>query len=524
MNSIEIIKTEKDPLQIIHELESFAKEGWESISEEDVHRLKWYGLFLRKPTPGYFMLRVRIPNGFTNSQQIKMVAHIAKQYGNGTIDITTRQQVQIRGLKIESMPAVYDLLDMVGLNSMQTGMDNVRNIMGCPVSGLAPKELVNVFPILDKLNDYILKNPQYTNLPRKLNIALSGCPENCLHLETQDLAFIPAFKESEDKKIVGFNVRVGGKLGSGGYRIASCLDIFLKPEELIDVCLEIIAIYNEFGNREVRTQNRLSFLVEDWGEKYFRSVLIDRLGYSLETAGTDAREKEVNEHIGIFRQKQKSLNYVGLKVLVGRINFDELRELAFLAEKYGNGEIRISPAQTLIIPNVSDDFLGDLVKEPLLKKLLYAPSSIMKNLVSCVGIDYCGLATIETKERAVEVARKLEGTLENVEPLSMHWSGCSAGCGNHLVADIGLLGKRVKIGKEIVDAVDIFVGGRSGPYPKESIKIMENVPCSGLPHVLESIVPYHARKKIHPIVKKRKAKKHNKPEACIKPMAPLIEK
>ena len=218
MNKIELIKTKKDGLKIKSDIHRFAKEGWESISEEDIQRLKWYGLFLRNPTPGFFMLRVRIPNGLSFSHQVKALSSIAETYGNGKIDITTRQQVQLRHLKIENIPEVFRLLEEVGLTSSQTGMDNVRNIMGCPVAGLSPKEKVDAHSQLKALNEHIIGNPEFTNLPRKFNITLSGCPDDCVHAETQDLALVPAVEEKGGNMVYGFNVLVGGKLGSGGYR------------------------------------------------------------------------------------------------------------------------------------------------------------------------------------------------------------------------------------------------------------------------------------------------------------------
>ena len=165
-----------------------------------------------------------------------------------------------------------------------------------------------------------------------------------------------------------------------------------------------------------------------------------------------------------------------------------------------------------------DKVLGDLLEESTLKNLLYAPSAIQKNLVSCVGKDYCHLAAIETKSQAVDVARQVEDRLdlEKVGPISMHWSGCPAGCGNHLVADVGFLGKKAKVDGAIVDAVDIFVGGRAGPHPKHAVKILENVPCERLPQVLENIIPYHTRTKMHPIKRKPVA---NKPLKTRKPIA-----
>jgi ferredoxin-nitrite reductase len=192
------------------------------------------------------------------------------------------------------------------------------------------------------------------------------------------------------------------------------------------------------------------------------------------------------------------MNYVGLKVLVGRITHGDLTKISALAEKYGTGEIRISPAQALIIPNVPDRKIGDIDAEPLVKQFAYNPSPVYKGLVSCVGSDYCNLAVIETKGRAVETAKVLEARLGNtLKPITMHWSGCPAACGNHLVADIGLLGKKAKIDGKVVDAVDVYVGGRSGPDPKQAVKIMEDVPCDKLPMVLEGLVPYHSREKMH---------------------------
>ena len=224
------------------------------------------------------------------------------------------------------------------------------------------------------------------------------------------------------------------------------------------------------------------------------------MGRTLPGAGTDARAATERDHIGIFRQKQRGMNYIGLKVLVGRVKAADLRNIAALAARYGTGEVRLSPAQAFVIPHITDRLVGELAEEPLVKQFAYNPSALYKGLVSCVGSDYCNLAVIETKSRAVDTARALERKLgDGLKPITLHWSGCPAGCGNHLVADIGLLGKKAKVGGKVIDAVDIFVGGRSGPDPKLATKIMEDVPCDKLPSVLETLMPYHTREK--PIVR-----------------------
>ena len=498
MNKIEEIKRERDGLDIKDVIASYARIGWESISEGDIQRLKWYGLFLRNPTPGFFMIRVRIPGGRTNSSQILALAEIAAMRGNRLLDITTRQQIQLRQIRIEEVPTIFAKMVEVGLNSMQTGMDNVRNVMTCPVAGLNPDEVLDATPVVAAITQEIVYNHEYTNLPRKYNVAVTGCPDNCLHTETQDLALIPAYREDGRTKVLGFNVLAGGKLGSGGYRIASPLDIFVTPPEAVEVFRAITFVYRDFGYRDSRNSSRLAFLLDDWGEARFRKEVEAKVGRALTPAGVDARKISAKDHMGIYRQKQPGMNYVALKVPVGRIKASDLRQVAELADRYGTGEIRISPTQTLIIPNVTDRKLGDLTEEPFLKKFAYNPSPILKGLVSCVGNDFCNLAVIETKIRAVETAKALEAKLgTGIKPITMHWSGCPAGCGNHLVADIGLLGKKAKVDGQVVDAVDVYVGGRSGPDPKLAIRILEDVPCDKLSSVLEGLVPYHTRDKMH---------------------------
>jgi ferredoxin-nitrite reductase len=191
-------------------------------------------------------------------------------------------------------------------------------------------------------------------------------------------------------------------------------------------------------------------------------------------------------------QKQRSFNYAGLSVPVGRITANQLSELARQAEAYGNGEIRLTTTQNVILTNVPDRKIGDLVEEPLLKELRYEPPEIIRGLVSCTGIDYCNLALIETKKRALKVAKALAPRLPGKKPVSVRWSGCPAGCSNHSVADVGLVGKRVKTESGIVDAVDIYVGGSSGPRPSLAAKLMEDVPCDRLEGVLEGLLRFGA--------------------------------
>ncbi len=504
MNKVEVLKAEKDGLDVLADLERYAKLGWEEIPEDDIQRLKWYGVFLRNPTPGLFMLRVRMPGGRTDATQLHTLASIANTYGNGVIDMTTRQQLQLRNLRIEDVPEIFGLMQEAGLNSVQTGMDNVRNILTCPVTGLTAQEHMDTTTIIEQLNEHFVGNKDFSNLPRKFNMAITGCLDNCVHLETQDLAFSPAMRKTSEGDTMGFNVLVGGKLGSGGYRIATPLDVFVRAEEVVGLTAAILRVFRKYGFRDSRTTARLAFLLEDWGEERFRLEVQREAGWELVRAGKDPRKSGHQDHLGVYRQRKSAMNYVGLKIPVGRVQADDLHAIASVAARFGSGEVRLTPNQGMILPDVPDRKLGDLTEEPLLTRFVYNPVPIQKGLVSCVGNDYCNLAVIETKSRAVETAKQVEAIIgSDMKPITMHWSGCPAGCGNHLVADVGLLGKKIKRKGAVVEAVDVFVGGRSGPDPKPAIKLLEDVPCDSLPEVLSGILPYHSREKMHRIKKKK---------------------
>ena len=496
MNKIEAFKAEKDGLDILRNIPDFAQQGWEAISEADLERLKWSGLFFRKHTPGFFMMRVRITNGISDATQLRTLAGIAAEFGRGRLDITTRQQIQLRWLRIEDIPAVLARLKEVGLTSLQTGMDNIRNIIGCPVAGLTPTELFDASPVARQFTAMFVGDKAFTNLPRKFNVTITGCRDNCTHAETQDLTLVPATQLRNDVEVKGFNVFVGGKLGSGGYRIASPLDVFVPPEQAAELCRAIVLVFRNHGLREARNKARLAFLLERCGVETFRTEVGRVLGSPLSPAGMDARQDRSTDHVGIFRQMGQGLNYVGLSVPVGRLTDAQLFEVCQLAERYGTGEVRLTPGQNVIIPHVSDQKLGELLEEPLLQTLRYDPSAIMRGLVSCTGIEFCNLAVIETKKRAMDTARSLEQNLGAVKPITIAWSGCPAGCGNHHVADIGLQGTKTKVAGKVVDAVTIFVGGKSGKGARLAEKIMEDVPCDELPAVLQQLVRYYPRKSI----------------------------
>jgi len=495
-NKIEVMKEQKDGLDALPDILHLAEHNnWQEMTEDDKQRAKWHGLFFRKPTPGNFMLRLRLEAGQTNARQFRVIADLSDEFGKGFCDLTTRQQIQMRWFTLGETPEIWRRLEEVGLHSKQTGMDNVRGVCGCPGAGLTPHELFDATPVVRELNRLVLDNREFTNLPRKFNVTITGCLENCCHTETQDIALVPAYRELDGQQVNGFNVQVGGKQGSGGYRPASPLDVFVRPQDAARLCAEITRIFRDYGARATRTRARMAFLIEDRGVAWFRNELEQRWGVPLLKAGNDLRKKHHTDHLGINPQKQASLYYVGLLVPVGRITTAQMRGVAELAERYGNGDIRVTVGQNLLIPNIPEARIGALADEPLFQELPYDPSPIMRGLVSCTGNDYCSLALIETKGWAIEVARELERRTagRKVQPLTIHWSGCPAGCGLHQVATIGLQGCRSRVNGEVVDAAHVCVKGRSGPNPVVATDLMYDVPCERLAEALEPLVSYLPR-------------------------------
>jgi ferredoxin-nitrite reductase len=478
-NAIEACKALKDGdgLRIREDLARLIEKGHESLTTAEKDLLKWVGVFFRKPTPGRFMMRVRMPNGFTNSSQLRAIADLSLRLGNCVLDITTRQQIQLRGFPLGSVPEIWEKLRGVDLHSLQTGMDNVRNINGCALAGLALNELFDASPVLFELDRMLVGtdgNPEFTNLPRKFNVTITGCLENCTHNESQDVALVPALRYDRP----GFNVLVGGKMGSGGFTIASPLDVFVSEQEAARLVAELVRIYRDHGPREARSKCRLAFLIEEWGIARLRAELSQRLERELPSAGRDVRAAHTTDHLGEALQNQPGYRSMGLCVPVGRLNPDELSELARLADEYGDGQVRLTTGQNAIIPNVAAELIDALLEEDLLQTFTPAPSFVRRGLVVCTGTDFCNLAQIDTKGEAAKLSASLEDCLGTTgSPLKIHWSGCPAGCGNHQAADVGFRGLKAKIDGKVVDAVAIYVGGRTGPHAAAGREIVEMTPC-----------------------------------------------
>lgn len=492
LNKFEKFKAEKDGLAVREELESFAGMGWEAMDATDrEHRLKWLGIFWRPVTPGRFMMRLRIPHGISSSAQFHCLGQILQRYGDqGSADITTRQNIQLRGILLEDTPEILRQMKAVGLTSVQSGMDNVRNITGSPVAGLDAEELIDTRELIQAIQDELTAagegNPEFTNLPRKFNIAVEGGRDNSVHAEINDLAFVPAFRDGE----LGFNVVVGGFFSASRVEPAMPLDVWVPANRsVVALCRAVMEVFRDNGPRANRQKARLMWLIDEWGIERFREAVARQYGAPLATAAPDeAMDWEKRDFLGIHPQKQEGLHYVGLHVPVGRLSAEDFHQLARLADVYGNGEIRLTVEQNVILPNVPTDRLEALRAEPLLQRFGLEPGNLTRSVVSCTGAQFCNFALIETKEVALAIAARLEQELDTPRPVRFHWTGCPNSCGQPQVADIGLMGAKARKDGKMVPGVDIFLGGRVGHDAHLGEKAMQAIPLDDLHAVLTDIL------------------------------------
>lgn len=506
INPQEKVKIEKEPMKLFMEngIEDLAKLSMEEIDQakntkDDIDvRLKWLGLFhRRKHHYGRFMMRLKLPNGVTTSEQTRYLASVIKKYGkDGCADVTTRQNWQIRGVVLPDVPEILKGLAQVGLTSLQSGMDNVRNPVGNPLAGIDPEEIVDTRPYTNLLSHFITANaqgnPTVTNLPRKWNVCVVGSHDLYEHPHINDLAYMPATKDGR----FGFNLLVGGFFSPKRCAEAIPLDAWVAADDVIPVCKAVLEAYRDLGSRGNRQKTRMMWLIDELGIEGFRAEVVRRMpGQELDRASSEdlvQRQWDRRDYLGVHPQKQEGFNYVGLHIPVGRVQAGDMDELARLADAYGSGELRLTVEQNIIIPNVDNSKLEALLKEPLLEKFSPQPSILMKGLVACTGNQFCGQAIIETKARALKVTKEVERLVDVTKPVRMHWTGCPNSCAQVQVADIGFMGcmTRDEDGKTC-EGADVFLGGRIGSDSHLGDIYKKGVPCKDLVPLVAGILVEH---------------------------------
>lgn len=491
----EKVKRERDGLDCLDDIIRYAREGFQSIAPDDLDvRLRWYGLYTQRPQEdGYFMLRTKITYGTLTSEQLEKLGDISIAFAQNTGDITTRQDIQFHYVRIEDVPTIFAELESVGLTTSGACGDITRNVTGCPLAGIDSDEIIEAEQYADAIHNYFLNNREFSNLPRKFKITVTGCSQYCTNHEINDIGLI-ALQRPDGR--TAFDLWVGGGLGAKE-RFADRLGVHVFPFEVLEVAHHICSIFRDEGNRGSRSLARLKFLMADWGAEKFLTELEHRLGYSL-TKG-DAPQISVNAnrtHIGIHTQKQKGLFYVGAATERGKFNGTEMIEVARLAKQYGGGRIRLTTTQNLVVLDVLESkrfVLADALEEIGLQ---VNASIFRKGTIACTGKRFCKLALTETKLRASELIKHLETVLPSFKsPFRISVTGCPNSCAHYQVCDVGLVGDFVNTHEGKREAFRVYLGGHLGDGYSFGRELKHKVPAEEIKFFVERLAKnYLARR------------------------------
>jgi sulfite reductase (ferredoxin) len=477
LNKNEENKKNDDGLNVRQRIiDIYSKHGFDSIDPADLRgRMRWYGLYTQR-RPGidggktailepeelddrYFMLRVRIDGGQLSSEQLRVISDISVRYARGTADVTDRQNIQLHWIEIESVPAIWEALEAVGLSTTEACGDTPRVIMGCPLAGLDSDELIDATPEIAAVADRFIGDPSLSNLPRKFKSSISGCSAQCTHHEINDVAFA-AVRHPETGE-VGYDLWVGGGLSTNPM-LAKRLGAFVPAGQVPEVWAAVAGVFRDYGYRRLRHRARIKFLIADWGPQKFREVMEkEYLGYALADGPAPVNaDGAMRDHVGVHPQ-QNGLNYVGFAPRVGRLDGELLAAIATLAERYGSGRVRTTAEQKMVILDVPQASVDTLVAELDALGLPARPSVFRRHTMACTGIEFCKLAIVETKGRAMTLIDELERRLPGFDaPVTINVNGCPNSCARIQVADIGLKGSLVtdEHGQQ-VEGFQIHLGG-----------------------------------------------------------------
>lgn len=456
-------------------IDTYAKGGFDSIDREDLYpRFKWLGLYTqRKQNLGgehtgednavledkYFMMRIRFDGGICSTEQARVVGEISRDYARSTVDLTDRQNIQLHWVRIEDVPTIWEKLEAVGLNTWDACGDVPRVVLGSPVAGIAKDEIIDATPAIRKIQE-IVTDEEFQNLPRKFKSAISGNARQDVVHEINDLAFIGV---EHPELGPGFECYVGGGLSTNPM-LAQSLGAFVTLEQVPEVWAAVVRIFRDYGYRRLRNRARLKFLVAKWGAAKFREVLeTEYLGYALPDGPKAPNNLIDRDHIGVHEQKDGNV-YVGVKPTLGHMSGEQLIEVADVVERYGSTSLRFTPFKELLVLDIAPERV-DALQADLEKLGLYAkPSEFRRGLLSCTGLEYCKLAHVTTKSRAIELADELEERFGDLDsPITISLNGCPNACARHHVSDIGLKGQTVtNADGERVEGFQVHLGGTVG--------------------------------------------------------------
>jgi sulfite reductase beta subunit-like hemoprotein len=482
-NPVERIKRDKHPLGIRDELPALIAAGYENVAEEDVVRLQWWGLYHDKPKIGTFMLRVKIPSGILEPGKLRAIGEVSNRYGRGDAELTTRQCIQLHWLELASLPDVFADLEAAGVTSAGGCGDTVRNITGCPVSGLAADELFDSTPVVEAATAEFYGNPAWANLPRKHKYSIASCPDRCNAPEINCVSLVGVLNDGRE----GYAVQVGGGLASVP-RIARDLGVFVPKEQSNQILGAVTSVWSEdLKYRMSRVKARLKFMVDDIGAEGMLERVEAKLGRTLERFDLPPIVAQPSAHIGVHAQKQDGLSYIGVPVPLGLVSGDQLIAIADLVESFG-GDIRLTRQQNVIVTGVSD--VDTVVARLAELGLPVSTNEIWANSIACTGEPHCNFSVGETKDRLRVLDDHLAATFgEDAAELRLHLDGCPHACAQHWVGDLGF---QATTGKDAdgnrISAYDIFVRGSLGPEPQVGGSLFRRVASELLEPAVEGLV------------------------------------
>ena len=470
-NKVEAVKALKSPMDVHAQLEEIASAGYEGLAKEDsTYFLKCFGLFDKGD---YFMLRVRIPIGQLNNEQAIRIGEIARMYGDDYIDISTRMQIVLRYIKIENIAKVLVELKEVGLSTFQTGADNTRNFVADPLEGLAFDNIIDVKPIVDKLQELTIENPDWVSvLPRKFNAGILGSMSNSCNIFGHDCCFVLANREGR----FGFNVYLGARVGVQ----SKDANIFVSVDEVPDFYMALLETFKTYGYRDNRNKNRLHFLLQDVGVEAFVKGVEAKAGRSFSSAGQTLVQSQ-NIALGANRVLQRNGKYAH-KIIVpsGVFSGTDLIEVAKRAKSFGSGDLRLTYDQNVYVVDIDKDALDAFESTTIFMKYDKFNNIYFNDMIACAGTHTCSFGVIPNKPDAVDMANFLNNEVAIESGMvRMNWSACPKGCGVHGIADIGFEGCKAKDenGKR-VDGVHIFMGGKITRRAFEARMLHKSLPIT----------------------------------------------
>ncbi|WP_339019163.1 nitrite/sulfite reductase [Corynebacterium simulans] len=481
LNADEEIKREDGGLSARQRvIDIYSKQGFKSIPPEDLApRFKWLGLYTQRNQnlggeltsklsnaelqDEYFMMRVRFDGGRVSPQQLRTVGEISRDHARSTADFTDRQNIQLHWIQIEDVPGIWEKLRAVGLDTLLGCGDVPRVILGSPVAGVAEDEIIDATPAIDEIVDNYLPREEFHNFPRKFKTAISGNRRQDVTHEIQDIAFVGV---EHPEYGPGFDCFVGGGLSTNPM-LSQSLGAWVPLERVPEVWAGVARIFRDYGYRRNRNRARLKFLVAEWGIKKFREVLENEyLDAPLADGEPLTVEPGSRDHLGVHRQKDGNF-YLGVKPTVGHATGEQLIAIADVAERFGITRIRTTPMKELLFLDVKEDDIPALSRALDETGLYSQPSEFRRGVISCTGLEFCKLAHVTTKARAIELVDILEDTLGDLDmPISIALNGCPNACARSQVSDIGLKGQIVTDSEgNRVEGFQVHLGGALGLSP-----------------------------------------------------------